>query len=316
MAKPYMCGDELPVYIPEGGCDCNYTLKQVESLENAFEYQLMLNGSKIGDTITVPYDKYVSNCVLLTVATAEVPYAGAEVGDPYLDITFYNTAEHIYVPLISIVGGGYKMVDTLPQTGDTRYIYLVPDGHDGYNRYVWDASENQWISLGSTTVDLSDYYTKSEIDGMISNIMLRIYPVGSLYISTSSTNPGTVFGGTWTRIQDKFLLAAGSTYSAGSTGGSATVTLTTDNMPSHSHSFHAAFRSRATDYTSSPHLLFSGTNATMSTSTTKGDPVHQVSGMVYEGLMTIEGDTSTVGGGTAHNNMPPYLSVYVWKRTA
>lgn len=315
MAKPYMCGDELPVYIPEGGCDCNYTLKQVESLENAFEYQLMLNGSKIGDTITVPYDKYVSNCTLLTVATAEVPYAGAEVGDPYLDITFYNTAEHIYVPLISIVGGGYKMVDTLPQTGDTRYIYLVPDGHDGYNRYVWDVSENQWISLGSTTVDLSDYYTKTEIDGMISNIMLRIYPIGSLYISTSSTNPGTIFGGTWTRIQDKFLLAAGSTYSAGSTGGSATVALTTDNMPSHNHSFHAVFRTRGTTYNDSQ-IIWAGTNVTVTKSTTKGDGLQQVSGVINEYAAEINGNTSSTGSGVAHNNMPPYLSVYVWKRTA
>ena len=48
-----------------------------------------------------------------------------------------------------------------------------------------------------------------------------IYPIGSIYISTSPTNPSTLFGGTWTQIEDRFLLSAGSTYSAGSTGGSA-----------------------------------------------------------------------------------------------
>ena len=63
------------------------------------------------------------------------------------------------------------------------------------------------------------------------------YPVGSIYWSSNNTNPGTLFGGTWTQIKDKFVLAAGDSYSNGATGGAATVTLTVSNMPSHSHSF-------------------------------------------------------------------------------
>ena len=63
------------------------------------------------------------------------------------------------------------------------------------------------------------------------------YPVGSIYWSSNNTNPGTLFGGTWTQIKDKFILAAGDYYSNGATGGAATVTLTVSNMPSHSHSF-------------------------------------------------------------------------------
>lgn len=50
----------------------------------------------------------------------------------------------------------------------------------------------------------------------------NIYPVGSLYFSVNNIDPGTLFGGTWERIQDKFLLCAGSTYAAGTTGGNAT----------------------------------------------------------------------------------------------
>ena len=64
-----------------------------------------------------------------------------------------------------------------------------------------------------------------------------VYPVGSIYWSSNNTNPGTLFGGTWTQIKDKFILAAGDYYSNGATGGAATVTLTVSNMPSHSHSF-------------------------------------------------------------------------------
>ena len=64
-----------------------------------------------------------------------------------------------------------------------------------------------------------------------------VYPVGSIYFSSKNTNPGTLFGGTWTQIKDRFILAAGDYYSNGATGGAATVTLAVSNMHSHKHSF-------------------------------------------------------------------------------
>lgn len=67
--------------------------------------------------------------------------------------------------------------------------------------------------------------------------ILAAHPIGSLYWSSQSTDPGTLFGGTWTRIKDKFILAAGDTYTNGNTGGAATVTLTTQQIPSHTHTF-------------------------------------------------------------------------------
>ena len=85
-------------------------------------------------------------------------------------------------------------------------------------------------------------YTPRQMAGAISNIHPEfdlIYPIGCIYISVTSTNPGTLFGGTWEQIQDKFLLCAGSTYSAGTTGGASTVTLETTNLPSHTHSVGA-----------------------------------------------------------------------------
>ena len=114
----------------------------------------------------------------------------------------------------------------------------------------------------------------------------QIYPVGSIYMSVNSTNPGTLFGGTWQQIQDTFLLAAGTTYTAGDTGGEATHTLTVNEIPSHNHSISAF----AQDPRGS-----SGWQATY-----------------FNGSTT----TGSTGGGLAHNNMPPYLAVYMWKRTA
>ena len=103
-----------------------------------------------------------------------------------------------------------------------------------------------------------------------------------------------MFGGTWTRITGRFLLAQGGGYSAGSTGGEATHTLTTNEMPAHKH----------TSYRNLVNTTGSGTS------------MQTASGSTYGTAYGTAYDTSEVGGGTAHNNMPPYLAVYVWKRTA
>lgn len=70
-----------------------------------------------------------------------------------------------------------------------------------------------------------------------SDLIDLFYPVGSIYMTENGLfNPNTQFGGTWTRIQDRFLMAAGQTYPATTPeGGSATATLTTDNLPAHTH---------------------------------------------------------------------------------
>ena len=97
-----------------------------------------------------------------------------------------------------------------------------------------------------------------------------VYPVGSIYWSSNNTNPGTLFGGTWTQIKDRFILAAGDSYTNGSTGGAATVTLTVSNMPSHTHSFTPSGKVGSHTHTgpSHSHGLKNGTaNVATSTST-------------------------------------------------
>lgn len=88
-----------------------------------------------------------------------------------------------------------------------------------------------------------------------------VYPVGSIYMSVNATDPGKLFGGTWQRIKERFLLGTGDTHGAGSTGGEFEHTLTVEEMPKHSHSMpsnsaggtvlFAAWIPRATDWTSS-----------------------------------------------------------------
>lgn len=115
-----------------------------------------------------------------------------------------------------------------------------------------------------------------------------IYPVGAIYLSTSSTSPQTLFGGTWQRIQDRFLLCAGSSYAAGSTGGEAKHKLTVNEMPAHTHGLAGDVQEWG-----SPKSPYFGAGQ-------------------YDD--TVE--TDSAGGGQAHNNMPPYLAVYAWRRTA
>ena len=69
----------------------------------------------------------------------------------------------------------------------------------------------------------------------IMNMLNKVYPVGSIYMSVNNSNPATLFGGTWEEIQGKFLLGRSTAHAAGSTGGEETHTLTSDEMPAHTH---------------------------------------------------------------------------------
>lgn len=128
----------------------------------------------------------------------------------------------------------------------------------------------------------------------VSAMLDKAYPVGSIYMSVNSTNPKTLFGGTWVEIKDRFLLAAGTTYKAGATGGEATHTLTESEMPSHNHAVYFP-NDAAADHSA---------------------PGNYPDGPSDSTYYAVGSYTSSAGGDGAHNNMPPYLAVYVWKRTA
>lgn len=123
--------------------------------------------------------------------------------------------------------------------------------------------------------------------------MLDIYPVGAVYISANSTSPASLFGGTWESIGGRFLLGADATYAAGITGGEATHMLTVNEMPRHNHA--------------SGHGYINVANGTDKQALAN----QYMSGDDYSG-----NSTNYKGGDAAHNNMPPYLAVYMWKRVS
>lgn len=147
-----------------------------------------------------------------------------------------------------------------------------------------------------------------------SNFVLdNVYPVGSIYMSVNASNPGTLFGGTWEQIQGKFLLGMSSSYPAGSQGGEEKHRLTNNELPQHFHSvgeqgntvfaYPSARVNSATSSTGSYALLFNNTSNNYVTEQRAG----------VGRLVTSE---AIENRGQSHNNMPPYLSVYIWKRTA
>lgn len=153
--------------------------------------------------------------------------------------------------------------------------------------------ESGWVYY-RTPAELKSDIGASSGGADVSTVLDKVYPVGAIYISVNSTNPKTLFGGTWVQIKDRFLLAAGTTYKAGTTGGEATHTLTTSEMPSHNHAVYFP-NAGAADHSA---------------------PGNYPDGPSDSTYYAVGSYTSSVGNGGAHNNMPPYLSVYVWKRTA
>ena len=141
----------------------------------------------------------------------------------------------------------------------------------------------------------------NSLQGLIAVLLDAIYPVGCLYWSSDSTNPGTLFGGTWTAITDKFVLAAGSTFGVNDTGGETEHVLTVAELPTHNHNLI--------------HNADSGGAISGSDPTGRGPFVRE---LPASGTSTNYSDfyTSDVGNGDAHNNMPPYVVKYCWERTA
>ena len=162
-------------------------------------------------------------------------------------------------------------------------------------------------SLSATTNDRTNAPSIHAVNEAINNNWLTIYPIGSIYMSVNNSDPSLIFGGTWQQIKDKFLLASGDTYSQGTTGGVASnsytpagtvgnTTLTIDQIPSHSHEYGTIGGSGSGVVTGQGF----GARTDTSGSTGGGQPHNH----------------SFTGTATTFNNMPPYLAVNVWVRTA
>jgi microcystin-dependent protein len=174
------------------------------------------------------------------------------------------------------------------------------------------SADSNTRTIKLSTPDLSNVYAQAKLDA---------HPVGSIYESTDSTSPATLFGGTWETMDAGRVLVAqgkaatGTTFTAGATGGEETHTLTTSELP-------------VTNVTVSGTTNAAGNHrhsiSTMSDESSESNPQPAYgNGSSKTGYTNYDGDhvhlftgSGTFGGGESHNNLPPYTVVYRWRRTA
>ena len=251
---------------------------------------------------TENYDTF-GNCTSVTVSTVasldivqitkngvDVSNEWSNVPSPYISkeytsnitetLTFYGSNGQEYTETIDIIS-----VETNP---------TIPPEF-----YASDANIkiNSDVKIGKMSL--------KEIDDTVSALFDLIYPVGSIYYTNNANfSPNVSFNGTWEQIKDVFLLAAGDTYVGGTNGGEATHKLTVNEMPNHNHRHYEWLMNGAA--ASGNHYGFGYQGNTGS--------------WVYTDSASSSGEVRfgniATGGDAAHNNMPPYIVVYVWKRVS
>lgn len=234
---------------------------------------------------------YISSCTAVTTGEGE------NIVTTYTLSTYEDIVPRFHVDSSGGTSGGTSSGDIADNSVTTQKI---ADGAVTESKLSEDLKGKINNSSSGTNINFND-----------------IYPVGSIYMSVNSTNPSELFGGTWEQIKDRFLLGAGVGYAAGETGGEEKHTLTIDEMPAHSHKLVTAH--------STPMLSDDKNNIIRSTNVNKyiaGNGTNGSSSFYTYVLLADNSNTTpsagvseTVGKGKTIDIIPPYLAVYMWRRT-
>ena len=247
----------------------------------------------------------------------------------------------IMIGIIISITSSYVLAQTLVNSKDVYY------------------EDNSGLAVNNVQAAIDGTCTK--FSNELTNFLNKIYPVGTIYTSTASTNPSTFLGGTWENYGNGRVLKGINSGTAGSTGGSETVTLKEANLPSHSHSIPALSGSTSADGGHTP----SGTISTKELIGKAWDIAFQekaylgaFTGIISRGIgsvgstgyatstvgnvddgftinathnhtftgtavanhthtvTTTTNTTGSTGSGTAFSTLDPYITVYMWRRTA
>ena len=274
----------------------------VAEVEDTFQNDLSLRQVGNRYTLSSPGDAGVAGYVRM----AQITITAANADTP---ITFVFSQRQM--PTTMTVYVTFDNADLSTSLGAAVYegsnygAFLVKTGNLNYDLYVKKVSSYD-------TITLQDWYTSKTMESRVSitfpgdfvlelptpyiratpaklqSLLDFIYPVGSIYLSYSHVSPAVLFGGTWVRIENAFLWGVDENGTIGQTGGAKTHTLTVNELPSHTHG-----------------SVYSGN--------VSGTKTHA---WLASGGTAMAYGTVATGGGAAHNNMPPYVQVSIWRRTA
>ena len=199
------------------------------------------------------------------------------------------------VKLLDLVGGQ----PDIPKTDIQYGILLGTVSYTSDGVLVTDLREDFMNNSPKHMKAIADKAEKllTSLDSKVKEMLLLVYPVGSIYMSNKSTNPSSLFGGTWVewgkgRVPVGVNTSDSNFSSVEKTGGASTVTLTTNQIPSHTH------------HIGGEAINYNGKHAVEGSSFYTA----QLTGSVSR--------TDATGEGQAHNNLQPYITCYMWKRTA
>ena len=230
-----------------------------------------------------------------------------------------NKSVNVKIIIVFILGAivsvtsSYAIAETLIKSADVSYVDNSKLG-----------ATNVQAAIDGTCTKFSNDLTDLKTN-LKKEILNEAYPINSVYISYSNTNPGTLFGGTWEIIGDGRVLKGIKSGTAGTTGGSSTVTLSTSNLPAHTHTYdkvntNTGSHTLTIDYkTSRVGWLATWNNSTdyvwvaqiNTTQATGGGQGHT------HPISTTSTNTGSAGSSnpTAINVQDPYITVYMWRRT-
>lgn len=317
--------DTYSVTVAETACALTLVAYRNGTSDNPDNVTLLVNGqsASVSESRTITFYAKETSATEWTKLSESLSPSSAAFSDLSCEVSLsIDYAWDIY----GAIEDGYTKAQSTKVRIFSKY-YIMDIRTDGTGVAFGGTAANQDELYCGFKNFRADNITPSDITG-IANL---IYPVGSIYMSVNSTSPATLFGGTWEPISGRFLLAAGGGYSAGDTGGEAFHTLNISEIPSHQHS-------GSTDSDGShSHSYGSGKYVHLTTDGDTGAEGYSggLSGSGYKlprskssenythgsktasaGSHTHSFTTGSAGGGVSHNNMPPYLVVNVWKRTA
>lgn len=200
---------------------------------------------------------------------------------------------------------------------------LTKQSNVNVTRGVYEFEIATFTASSNGITDIEKSYT----DEVATPIVLKAYPIGSIYMSVNEVDPSALFGGIWERIRGRFLLGESSTRTPGATGGAESINLTVNQLPSHTHTVpvhthtatvskagkhdHEYNRTKSAAAGTARYTLQAGTGAEKTSTYDAGEHTHTVTISNGGG-----GNTGGTGGGKAVSIMPPYLVVHMWKRVA